>query len=142
MSRSSLTNDDISDRELLFIIDDLALEGGEWRGWTRSEDIADRLGITAKFPNQAVGSRCSWLKRYGAVTNPKTASGYWKPTPVGRGLMSGELSVELVQALDDLGGAEAILLARYVGKRQRVAPKTAGHMIRREWTRETKRRTR
>src|SRR3954471_3203401 len=60
MARLSLTIEDLSDREFLLVVRDLAGDDG----WTDSDAIRERLDLTRR---QIASTRLSWLARWGAV---------------------------------------------------------------------------
>jgi hypothetical protein len=56
MARLSLTIEDLSDREFLLVVRDLAGDDG----WTDSDAIRERLDLTRR---QIASTRLSWLAR-------------------------------------------------------------------------------
>ena len=60
MPLTSLTIEDMSDREFLHVVLDVAEEDG----WSSSDDVRRKLGMPKRFH---ASSRLSWLQRFGAV---------------------------------------------------------------------------
>jgi hypothetical protein len=134
------SNASISDRELLYIIRDVANEYGIATG----EDIADRLGVAdnGTSPTARITPRLSWMARFGFVQSVtpqelglKAREGKrWLITDIGRELMEGRLSAALQKTIRDARPGQELLMLReltrsgYVDARVEVA--TA---MRREW---------
>lgn len=128
MALNDVRNDTITDRELLYILNDVADE----EGYATTEEIAERLGLTAKNknPNTNVGVRLGYMRRIGLLirdrvveTDPEVGRKSfwaWKLTEAGEGFMSGRLSnpqravVESLKEaqLPDLSAAFALAYAR------------------------------
>lgn len=139
--------EDLSDREFLLIVADVAAEDG---GWADSLQIADRIGISGEHPRRTVAVRLSWLARWGAVQreHARDESGNlryhrdgrvmhtqrWQLTGIGHDLAVGELRKGLANALDRAGDDQMLLLARWVGRRHMNS--TAAKLTEREWRRE------
>jgi hypothetical protein len=133
MALHSLTLYDYSDRELLHIVHEVAEENG---GSASSLDIAVALGIDAKRKTQSVGSRMAALRRYEAVENvSERGIAMWRLTPVGEVLAFGEPRAAQAKAIEGSKLEELLLLVRQMGERQRNAPATARHLLRREYQR-------
>lgn len=131
-----LTLWDYSDRELLFIV---AEEAGA-EGWTATADLAKRLGVDTEAPNQNVGIRMGWMRRYGAIEKNPERAGQWRLTAVGQALMDGELTDRALGELDAMDASQYLMLTRYLTAQWRKSGNTAGHLIRREWRRGTSKR--
>lgn len=142
MARDHLTIDDLSDREFLLVLDDVADDDG----WADSGHIADQLDAAKK---QIVSSRLSWLVRWGAVVreHDRDESGnlrYWadgKPrytqrwalTPEGRALAFGSLKTRQRESLDKLDETQMIEVTRWLTTRSRSSSAVASKLIAREW---------
>ena len=125
---------DLSDRELLHVV----MDEQDAEGWTASTAIADRLGITHRYPNQCVGTRMSWMKRYGVVEKHPTRHA-WKVSRSGQTLMNGDLTASQKQTLDAMDSARVLMLTRWLTGRYRRSGESAGHLYRREWNYGTRR---
>lgn len=135
MALHSLTLFDYSDRELLHIVHEAAEENG---GTATSAYIAQALGIDSKRKAQSVGSRLAALRRYEAVENvSEKGVAQWRLTPVGEALAFGKPRVSQMQIIDRARLEELLLMVREMAQRQRDAPDTARHLLRREWQRTT-----
>lgn len=118
---------DFSDRELLFVI----YENLDDKGWAHSALLAEKLGLKTDKPAQCVGSRLSWLRRYGVVEHG--GPNMWRLTPVGEVLMHGDLSREQQEQIKAVKPDQLIMLTRALTKRVQKARSEAGHLVRREW---------
>jgi len=119
---------DYSDRELLAILSEVSDE----EGWASTQDVADVLGLDHKNPNNCVGVRFAWLRRFGALErNPK---GHWRMTELGYALMSGELNSAQERILQSLDNTQMLSLMRVVSTRWRRLDPTSSVLVKREWT--------
>ena len=145
---TSLRIDDYSDRELLLIVRDLGKTDPDQ--WVLSIDIAERLGIESQRPKQVVGSRMSWLQRYGALEREHLRDEYgnlrfktngkpvyaqrWRLTERGKELAVGKLTKRDQDQLAKVTSDERLLLVtRFLTQRQRATDDTARTLMRREW---------
>lgn len=147
MSVSSLKLEEINDREILWIVADLA-DGPE--EWVAAQDIARKIGIRRpkmyatsrqmtdaefeRYRNACVAARLSWLRRFGAVEKGEHTH-EWRLTPLGHAVRTGELSPEQEQLLLDLDDTALVSLVGAVSTRYR-GTNGAGHLrdlMRREW---------
>lgn len=142
---TSLTLLDLSDRELLLILRDVA-DGG---GWATAVDIAERLGLQGEHPHRSVAVRLSWLKRYGAVEreherHPETGvllyrgekpvyTQRWKMTDVGLQMAAGKLTKTQQAALDRLGDPQMLMTMRWLSQRVVGSSPTVGKLMDREY---------
>lgn len=126
----ALALQDYTDRELLLMV----LDNGDAEGWVTSETLADVLGIEHKHPRQCVGSRMSWMRRYGVVErHPVYDRHAWRLTSIGEVLAKGKLSPAQERQLEHLRDDQMLLVTRWLGARQRSAQDSAGILMRREW---------
>ena len=143
---TSLRIVDYSDRELLLVVRDL----GEADGWVTSQEIAERLQIESARPKQVVGSRMSWLQRYGALEREHLRDAFgnlryrgngkpvytqrWRLTSRGEQLAAGNLTKRDQEVLGRITSDDHLLLVtRYLTQRQRSTDDTARTLMRREW---------
>jgi hypothetical protein len=142
MPHDHLTIDDLSDREFLLVLDDVAKEDG----WADSEHVAQRLDAAKK---QIVSSRLSWLVRWGAVMREHERDRYgnlryradgtprytqrWALTPEGRALAFGSLKTRQRESLDKFDETQMIEVTRWLTTRSRSSSAVASKLIAREW---------
>lgn len=139
----SLRVTDFNDREILRIIDEVA----DKDGWADMLLIAERIFPTymrgesrRRTATRCVGTRLSWMKRYGVVTrrimqDRETHTRYtqWSLTSAGETFLRGHLTAAQEAALMDaddgrIVAAAEILAQRYIGINRPTAT-----MIRRQW---------
>lgn len=146
MAREHLRLEDLSDRELLLVIADIAGDGGYADGL----DIAARLDIGGEYPRRTVACRLSWLVRWGALQREyeRDEAGNiryrrdgkvvytqrWGLTPMGWAVASGELRKGLETQLERVDDAQMVVLTRWVARRS--SSFTARKLAEREWRRE------
>lgn len=138
--------EDLSDREVLLVMLDVADDGGE----VDPADVAQRLRITGDHPRRAVSSRLAWLKRWGAVDKvfavdehgnvvrnrageAKTTQRY-RLTSLGERMASGQLRAAQTKALDGIGDEAMLLVTRWLTERSAHGGATVQTLVRREWT--------
>ena len=153
MALDHMRLEDLSDREFLLIVAEVAEDGD---GWADSQEIADRLDLSKR---RLASSRLSWLARWGAVErqHAQDAAGniryhrdgkvmhtqHWRLTAVGWQVASGELRKGLESQLDarrrradagphPLGGAPVVELHGPQAGPARVA--TGDHAAAMIWT--------
>lgn len=134
--------EDMSDREVLLIINDLV-----GQGWVDPLDVADRIGLTGDKAKRAAQMRLSWLRRMGALerehatddhgntlTNRNTGQPRYTQryclTDLGTQLANGDLRKAQQQALDRLDTGQMLTVARLLTER------SGGEQLRllkREW---------
>jgi len=145
--REHLRLEDLSDREILLMIADVA----DGDGFADSLAIATRLDIGGAHPRRTVAVRLSWLARWGAVQREHerdekgniryTRDGKvrhtqrWGLTPIGWQVASGELRKGLENALERVDDGQMLVLTRWLARRNAGA--TARKLAEREWRRET-----
>jgi hypothetical protein len=128
MARSHLTLYDYSDRELLLMM----LDEADEMGWVDVHTLAEALVIDHKHPGQCVGTRLSWLRRYGAVER-KDGAPEWRLTAMGRALATGGLDSVQEEVIGGLSSEQMLALTRALTTRYRRVGDTAAHLMRREW---------
>lgn len=137
-----LRNIDFTDRELLFIMDEVADENG----LVHPEDVADRLGIEdtdgKRTPAGTVSNRLSWMRRYGLTDRvlpqqiglPKSERARYIITSAGRALMGGRITSAMLKELEKGDPGTELLLMREVSRRAYVnGSVTTAAAVRREW---------
>ena len=90
----------ISDRELLFVVQDLQ-EGDDDRRVQTSE-IVERLGLTHEHAARSIGSRLGYMRRIGLVER-ETNEQRWRLTAMGTTFILGILTEDELVLLDRLG---------------------------------------
>lgn len=130
----SLRNQDYTDRELLFIVDEVS--GETESGFASSLEIATRVfGTKAEENGQRryVGSRMAWMVKYGFCDRNPEASGEYRLTQAGRELMGGRLTKTVTNALEKMSDGDRTLLLRGVAKDVFARTGPAQEFFRREY---------
>jgi len=124
---ASYRNVDLTDRELLHIINDIA-----GNGEATSADIGLALGVRPDGDRSAarvVATRLAWMRRYGFLEriDPLESEGgkrgdpsRWAITEIGRQIMSGKLSKALEQQIERAAPGSQVLLMRKLTQRAYV----------------------
>jgi hypothetical protein len=148
MALESLTILDLSDREVLLVLRDVA----EDDGWGYAEAVGLRLGIIEEHARRAAAVRLSWMVRYGAVERehlvdadgrlryinddvgrPKYGQ-RWRLTEIGEAFADGRLKRAQERAVEDASTAQLLLVAQAVAERARhLDSAPAAKLIEREW---------
>ena len=140
-----LTLLDLSDRELLLVLRDVADAS---TGYALAADIADRLDI-GEDGRRSVSVRLSWLSRFGAVEreyrrdsqgrlettaagNPVKLQG-WKLTDLGFQMATGKLKKTTERSLESLNDGDTLMAMRWISRRVSAANGTVGKMLDREY---------
>ena len=139
-SRESMRLYDLSDKELLAIIEDVADE----EGWASRNDVAAVIfpfvkmeGPRARVQHalRCVGIRFAWLRRYGVLAkrDGKSKDSFWRLTSEGRNLLMGELSHLEREALLMLGEERLVAATTMLARHFQAANPIAATLVRREW---------
>jgi hypothetical protein len=143
--RPHLTLLDLSDRELLLVLRDVADAA---TGYALAADIADRLDV-GEDGRRSVSVRLSWLSRYGAVEREfrrdaqgrleTTAAGKpiklqgWKLTEVGFQMATGKLRKQTEKALDGMDDGSMLMAVRWMTQRVTTSNATVSKLLDREY---------
>lgn len=119
---------DYSDRELLSILAEISDE----EGWATTAEVADAVDLDTRHPNNCVGVRFAWLRKFGALE--RNSRGKWRMTTLGYALMSGELNSAQERILETLDNTQMLSLMRRVSRRWMVLDQTSSTLVKREWT--------
>lgn len=130
---------DLSDRELLFRLNDIA----DNRGLATSEELADALGIKGVIPRN-VAIRLSWLKRFGAVNNrdtyrvsEETGQRYkvkaWYLTSAGERLIFGQLTAAQKRSLENIDSESLVETMAVLSGRYRDVNPLGRTLLARQW---------
>jgi hypothetical protein len=142
----SLTIKDMSDREVLLVVHDLA----DSEGWVNALDVADRLGMRHDRRRATAASRLAWLRRYGAVEreflwdenqNPilnrrgeHRMGQRWRLTPIGEAIATGTLRRAQERAIEDLDDSQFLMITRALAGRVNGSDDvTVQKLAQREW---------
>lgn len=140
--RPHLTLLDLSDRELLLVLRDVADAA---TGYALAADIADRLDI-GEDGRRSVVCRLVWLTRYGALEreskedmrkrqgagDSKTLQG-WRLTEVGFSMATGKLRKGTEKSLDSLSDGDALMAMRWFTQRVAGSGATVSKLLDREY---------
>lgn len=118
---------DYSDRELLSILAEVSDE----EGWASTSEVADVVGLDHQNPNNCVGVRFGWLRKYGALE--RNTRGKWRMTTLGFALMRGELNSAQERVLDTLDNTQMLSLISTVSRRWMRLDPTSSTLVKREW---------
>jgi hypothetical protein len=132
----------ISDSELLHIVDDLADDSG----WATNLDVRMQLGEDIDDPEvskrSGVGSRLSWMRRYGWLESDATRASCHRLTPMGHAILdNAQLSRTFEKALAKLNPAQQVRLTREIAQGGMQSPSEIQAALRREWQRNLARRS-
>ena len=119
---------DMSDREVLLIMIDLADEDG----LVDPLLIAETIGVRGDNKRRAVTARLSWLKRWGAVYRDNDTRSYGL-TAIGHDMASGALRAAQSKALEGMGDAQMLLVTQWLTERAHGSGTTVQTLVRREW---------
>jgi hypothetical protein len=144
MPTDRLRLEDLSDRELLLVVDDMADADGYADAW----EVGLRLGLEQDHARRIVTSRLSWLRRWGAVERepadnvPKVRGEprrprRWMLTALGHDMATGRLRKAQQQALEGARDADLLALTGLLAQRQRHGGLTVRSLMRREWQYQT-----
>jgi hypothetical protein len=125
----SLRIEDFSDVELLALVNDHA----DSDGYVKTEEMVLIVGLDVENARQCVGSRFSWLARYGAMEKNPDEVGSWRLSAVGLAMVKGNLSASEKRTLENLADEKLLSLARGVTNRYRSTGATGAQLMRREW---------
>lgn len=140
-----LTLLDLSDRELLLVLRDVADAA---TGYALAADIAERLDV-GEDGRRSVSVRLSWLTRYGAVEreyrrdsqgrleltpggNPVKLQG-WRLTDIGFQMATGTLKKSTQKVLDGIDDGAALLAMRWFTQRVVGSDATVSKLMDREY---------
>lgn len=145
MPREHLRLEDISDRELLLVLVDLT--GGN--GYATTHEVGAQLDVPDEHI-QAVVTRLSWLKRFGALERepdslvPAPEPGEkrrlrgWGLTAIGHDLAMGAVRKAQLQAMEGARDGDMLVLTRMLAERQRGAGTAVQNLMRREYVYRTR----
>jgi hypothetical protein len=125
----SLRIEDFSDVELLALVNDVA----DRDGWVKTEEMVLAIGLEGENAYQCVGSRFSWLTRYGAMEKSEDEIKTWRLSAVGRAMVKGKLSAAEKRLVEGLEEDKLLSLARGVTNRYRASGASSAALMRREW---------
>lgn len=130
---------DMSDRELLHVVDEQAMGAGDaFPGWTEPRAVSDAIGLSQKGGS---GQRLSWMVRFGLLERHADRAIY-RCNRVGRAMMNGDLSPEAAKALKEMDPAQLVTVTSEITRRYGRLGDGAAHVMRREWKRGTERGSR
>ena len=140
-SREQLRLFDLSDRELISIVDDVRGEDG----WSARTDVAAAIfpfvrsapeTDRAKHAERCVAIRLGWMRRFGVLErNPDDGStlSRWRLTEDGRALRMGTLTRGLATTLHGLNEFALMAAMGALSERYLEAGDVPANMMRREW---------
>lgn len=119
------------DLDLLFQLH----EAGDDEGWTETQALAQAIGLPDNL--QGVGSRLSWMRRYGMTE--RSQDGLWRPTPGAERVRQARIRAAAQRTLEALPEESMIETMAAVTARYRLADPMIAAMLRREFLFGTKR---
>lgn len=140
---------DLSDREVLLILEDCA----DADGYADPMDMAERLGVSGEHPRRIVSARLAWLRRFGAVDREREVDERGRPlyvehragtktprytqryrmTTIGHALASGQMRKTQERALEGMRDGEMLQLTQWLTRRARTSGGTVQKLVQREW---------
>lgn len=132
-SHTQLTLYDFSDEEFLAVLQDQA----DGSGWAFTSDIAQSIKIDTKHPNNNVGIRLGWLKKYGVVERDERVGsptkGAWRLTRVGEAVVNASFTTAQKNAMKNLGTEQIWEAAKTITDRYVVANAATASLVRRQF---------
>lgn len=123
----SLKLTDYSDRELLFLIQDVA----DKDGWVTTEGLAAALDLNHPNPIQCVGTRMGWMARFGIVEKGRAHT--WRLSHVGYAVMRAGLNKGAVNAMGSTKDEALLELTHKLTDRYASTAPEVATLMRREW---------
>ena len=127
---ASLRLADFLDEEFLALVADLA----DYEGWVSTHQIAEAIPIDTRN----VGSRLSWMKRYGVVErDPRPGSptrGHWRLTEAGKAMVEARFSQTQEKTLAGVKDEQLWRLTSIVANRYEGVSEATANLIRRRFT--------
>lgn len=128
--RTSLKLTEFEDIEFLARLEDLADEDG----YTSTQVLADGLNLDVEYPARNVGSRLSWMRRYGVVEKDPERAQFWRLTLVGSELVHGKLTRSQRTMIQRVGPDGTLAMIRAVSQRIVTDRRDeAIHLASRQW---------
>lgn len=128
---AGLKLEEFSDRELMQIMAEI----GDEEGWCTVPEFAAKVKISHPNPNNCVGVRFAWMRRYGVLERD---GDHWRLTDTGEAILSARLSGGASQALRRVGQSTGMLAVEMLtAVYQEAKGRPAGHLMRRAWRRGT-----
>lgn len=107
----------------------LRAEGNE-DGWVETEALASAMGFDED--RRPVGSRLSWMKRYGMIERDEQ-SGLWRLSPGGERVTEARLRANQKRSIETLPDESMIEVMANVAHRYRFADAMTAALLRREF---------
>lgn len=142
MALTSLTIEDMSDREFLLVV----IDQEEADGWADSLAVAKALGFEKR---RFAATRLSWLQRFGAVEREHERDEHgnirwhksgkpmhtqrWRLTEVGDALAYGTLDKRQQDRLNQFSDDQMLYITQWLTQRARAANPTVTKLMAREW---------
>lgn len=132
----SLRLADFSDEEVLALLVDLA----DNEGWVSSETYAESV----QLPIQNVGSRLSWLRRWGVVERDARPGvptrGFWRLTEMGEAVVQARFSKSQQNAFSSLSDPQLLRAMESLAGQYEAASFSVANLVRRRFLYSTYRR--
>lgn len=128
----SLTLYDFSDPEFLAVCQDVQ----NAFGYFKTTEVSDRLNLDVKHPNNNVGIRLGWLKRYGVVEREEDKESdyyrHWRLTEEGAAVVNAHLNPNQRRAMEGLGIEQSLEVAKLLTDRYQVSGRATANLVRRQ----------
>ena len=124
---------DMTDRELLAIIDDLK------QPWVSSRDVAQSIwpksaiGDTSQSCRLSVLRRLAYMRKHGLVGKHETERDRWAISPYGHLFLQVKLRANQKHALNGMQDAEMVEVMEILGRRYDEMEDGTAWVLRREW---------
>ena len=129
---------DFLDEEFLALV----VDNADYEGWASSQTIAESIQISTKN----VGSRLSWMRRYGAVerdTRPGSRTqGFWRLTQRGEALVHARFSKGQQTAISSVRDEQLLTLMAELSDRYEAVDGVTANLVRRRFSAAAQRRNR
>jgi len=117
---------DFRDLDLMLKLEDEADD----EGWVDTEHLARALGFEDDL--KPIGSRFSWMKRYGMVERDDKRK-LWRLTPAGLRVVEAKIRTATSTQIEALEDEAFVDVMAKVGQRYRHGSPMIAHMLRREF---------
>jgi hypothetical protein len=129
-----------SDREILYLVNDLAGE----EGWVDVEIMASRIGLSANGMSEAqlqlharrcVSVRLAWIRKLSGCVERHADKGslLWRLTASGHAVVTAKMTDALAARLDSMEEFASLAALDALSRRYRRADVKAANLMRREW---------
>lgn len=125
----NMNNFSFGDRELLYVVHDLA----DKEGWVDASSVANRLAITHENPTRCVVGRFVWMRKFGVMERNEEDGSKWRLTEQGEKVRRGTLTKAASKAIEGLGAEQLVVATDMLGRRYSPNQNQVAVLMRRAW---------